>query len=212
MPGTLAFNKNLRNIGLDTLQVQRQGLQDYLSALQGIGGTQTPQGLAAEIAAHNAQMKAAPDPQAAAQQQLANYWAALNALRGPGAGTGQGVGPQGGTGDYAPHPAIPQGGTPQQFGRPASGVLPNYGNDFSYSTPDGSSLTWAGGAPTDLFGDFGAPDASSYYPGTDVAGLPNLDSILGAPASSPVYDQTAQGNIDPMMTDEDYFYAMMGGG
>src|SRR5438105_15963010 len=77
MPGTLAFNKNLRNIGLDTLQVQRQGQQDYLSALQGIGGTQTPQGLAAEIAAHNAQMKAAPDPQAAAQQQLANYWAAL---------------------------------------------------------------------------------------------------------------------------------------
>lgn len=212
IPGTLAFNKNLRNIGLDTMAVQRQGQQDYLSALQGIGGAQTPQALAAEIAAHNAQLNAAPDPAQAAQQQLANYWNALNAIRGPGGGTGQGTGPQGGTGALAPQvPGLPS--APQQFG----GAFPNYGSDFSYQTPGGSSLTWAGGAPLDLFGDlgsafggagaaptpsFGAPPNTAYNPSTNQS---VFDPYGG------YYDQTASPDFGGDMSNEDYFYNVLGG-
>ncbi len=211
IPGTLAFNKNLRNIGLDTLQVQRQGQQDYLSALQGIGGAQTPQGLAADIAAHNSQLNAAPDPQAAALQQQANYWAALNALRrGQGGNRGGGFDPAGGTGQYRHDPS-----TDGAYGF-GFGTLGQQGNGQAPLTPYNNG--------------------SQYYPGTDVNGLPNLDSILGAPlpgyGQAPPntyqgpqsstydpygayyntgYDQSASPTIDPNMTDEDYYYQMMGG-
>jgi hypothetical protein len=97
-PNSLAFNKTLRDVGLDTYAVKQQGIKDYNSLLGSISGLQTPQSLAAEIAAHNAQLKAAPDPQTASQQQLANYLAALNATRGPAGGTG-GYMPSTGTGN-----------------------------------------------------------------------------------------------------------------
>ncbi len=163
VPGTLAFNKNLRNIGLDTLAVQRQGQQDYLSALTGIGGTQTPQSLAAEIAAHNAQLKAAPDPQLAAEQQQRDYWNALNSLRGPGGGTRQGPTPGAGTGAFNPGAGalgFGFGGFGGQGGvqSPSGGSGGFYGGSSSTTTtPGGSSLTWNGGLGTDLFGDLGEP-------------------------------------------------------
>jgi hypothetical protein len=173
VPGTLAFNKNLRNIGLDTLSVQRQGQQDYLSALQGIGATQTPQSLATEVAAHNAQLNAAPDPSQAAAAQLQAYWSALNATRGPGGGSFAGPSPGGGTGAYSPTPF--SGGTPALGGgSPGGGV--NYGTDFSVGQPSGSSLSWAGSAPTDLFGDIGSGYDQSA--GTDFSGY---DQALSNP-------------------------------
>lgn len=205
IPGTLANNANLRNIGLDTLQVQQQGLKDYNSLLGSLAGLQTPQSLAAEIAAHNAQLRAAPDPTSAANQQLANYWAALNAMRGPGGGTGRGA-------------FTPGGGT--QTGSGALGF--GFGTLGQAQTPTMAGTTMGGFAPDQL------------YPGTEVTGLPNLDTILGAQnpyygqtpspidigsyygadASNPDYwswDQSAQPTIDPnAMSEEEWMYNMGG--
>ncbi len=168
MPGTLAFNKNLRNIGLDTLQVQRQGQQDYLSALQGIGAAQTPQGLAAEIAAHNSQLNAAPDPQSAALQQQANYWAALNAMRRQNlGGRGGGFDPAGGTGQYAaptsPNLGFGFGTLGQQNQNIPAGGNGGYGVSTA-TTPGGSSLTYTGQDFGDLFGNpYGGTQSPSPY-------------------------------------------------
>lgn len=212
IPGTLAFNKNLRNIGLDTLAVQRQGQQDYLSALAGIGGQQTDPNLAAEIAAHNAQLKAAPDPATAAQTQLAQYWAALNALRGPGGGTGQGASPSGGTGTFAPQPGM-LGGTPSPVYQGGGG-----GGTFggtTATTPDGSSFTWTGQDFGGLFGDLGGgspsyggtPSPSLYVPPSGVGGG------YGADASNSDYwnfgyDQSAPPDLasNAGYFDENAFY------
>ena len=202
IPGTLAFNKNLRNIGLDTQAIQRQGLQDYTSLLGSVSGLQTPQGLAAEIAAHNAQLRAAPDPQKAAERQLGDYWNSLAAARGlgnrGGGGGGGSIGfsPAGGTGDYAPNLGF--GG--------AGGVGNSQGFGFGSFGGQGQAV---------------AP-AQSIYPGTDIPGFSDLSTILGQPEAnydnpsygyndpfgySSYYDQSAQPDYaaDPM-TSLDYFY------
>lgn len=210
IPGTLAFNKNLRNIGLDTLQVQSQGLKDYLSTLAGIGGQQTPQGLAAEIAAHNAQLRAAPDPAQAAERQLANYWNALNALRGPGGGTGQGPGPQGGTGTLAPQAlGFGFGGYPGLPSTSGQGASPTgtFGGATA-TTPGGSSYTWTGQDFGDLFGD---PTGGSQFGTPTVPFAPTS----GLDASNPdfwnfgtTYDQSAPPDFTGLQDymDENAFY------
>lgn len=175
IPGTLAFNKNLRNIGLDTQAVQHQGAQDYSSLLGSVAGLQTPQSLAAEIAAHNAQLKAAPDPAKAAQQQLANYLAALNATRGPGGGTGGGGRPSAGTGAFAPPPAF----------NPA-----DYGFGFGSLGGQGRGYT----APIAGGGAGFSPD--SMYPGTEIPGLSNLGSILGPQSPAGSFDASNPNSWD----------------
>ena len=200
IPNSLLFNKNLRNIGLDTMAIQRQGQQDYTGLLNAVGGQQTPQALAAEIAAHNAQLNAAPDPTLAALQQLNNYMRGLNLgqQRASAGGGGGYINPGGGTGAYAQQPF--HGGTPGPAPYVPTSQIPNYPSP-----------------------------SQSLYPGTDVPGLPSLDSLLGpqnqnyspsAPidyggmgtygmdASSPNYwnfDQTAQPSFDPSMVDMNYF-------
>ena len=205
MPGSLIYNKNLRNIGLDTLAVQRQGLQDYLSLLGLAGSQQTPQSLATDIAQRNAVLKSAPDPAAAAVQQQNDYWRALAATRGPAGGTGPGPSPSGGTGNYAP------------TGIPGPAAL-----GFGFGSFGGGA-----GGPS-RFSNTGAiagypTSGSQYYPGTDVTGLPSLDTLLGTPStdsggydyynpdtwdmsSSLGYDQTAQPSFDPSLLNMDSFY------
>lgn len=94
--GSLANNKNLLGNILTTQDIQHQGAQDYTSALQAIGGQQLNPSLLAEIAAHNAQLAAAPNPTQAAQQQLLNYYGALNSARSGGPAGGTGIYSQGG--------------------------------------------------------------------------------------------------------------------
>lgn len=217
VPNSLAFNKTLRDVGLDTYAVQQQGQKDYLSLLQGVGGQQTPQGLAAEIAAHNAQLRAAPDPAQAAERQLANYWNALNALRGPGGGTGQGPGPQGGTGTLAPQ-ALGFGGISGGsslgvgFGSPVSrnantGTGPGFGgvpgqpgmayNDLMDMYGDTTPIDYTGGLPQDVY-DF-------WSGGTPVnPGGVNYDQGVGGFGVG--YDQSAPPQIPSDMSNEDYFY------
>jgi hypothetical protein len=83
-PGSLVQNRSLRSLGLTTEAMQRQGIQDFLSTLTGIGNTLTPQPLAAEISNRNALMAAAPDPAAAANEQLRQWMEKFRLTQGSG--------------------------------------------------------------------------------------------------------------------------------
>lgn len=210
VPNSLAFNKTLRDVGLDTYAVQQQGQKDYLSLLQGVGGQQTPQGLAAEIAAHNAQLKAAPDPQAAAERQLANYWNALNALRGPGGGTGQGPGPQGGTGTLAPQAlGFGFGGFPG-LSRSQAQPSPNYagsGDPFYDFWDLGNPVNTSVNTSTSTFGSSGDPFYDFWDQGTPVnPGGVNYDQ--GGGGFGVGYDQSAPPDFTGLQDymDENAFY------
>jgi len=74
---------------------KREGLQDYLSATQGIGSLQTDPNLAASIATQNSVWASAPDPQAAAEAQMKLWEKQFQALSmgGGGVGTGKVRGP-----------------------------------------------------------------------------------------------------------------------
>lgn len=117
-PGTLAFNQNMLGNLNYAGQQQALGAQQFNQALGTIGGQQLNPSLAAEISQSNAQLAAAPNPTAAANQQLQNYWNALNALKGPAGGSNQGLSPSGGTGQQAGSGALGFGfnslGQPQQ--------------------------------------------------------------------------------------------------
>ena len=157
IPGTLANNRNLLSNILTTRDIQSQGQRDYANLLGAVGQQQTPQSLAAGLSQSNAQLRAAPDPTLAAQQQLANYYAALNIARGPGGGTFRNpVTPSSGTGFYsappsaAPSPGPFYGGTPSPSpfaptSAPISGDFTSYFDDLSGETP------YPGGAVTSSY-------------------------------------------------------------
>lgn len=169
IPGTLANNRNLLSNILTTRDIQAQGQRDYTNLLGAIGQQQTPQSLAAGLSQSNAQLRAAPDPTLAAQQQLANYYAALNIARGPGGGTFRNpVTPSGGTGFYmsppsaAPSPGPFYGGTPSPSpfappSAPVSGDFNSYFNDLSGETAYPGAVTSSYEVPA------GYEDLQSYY-------------------------------------------------
>ncbi len=161
IPGTLANNAALLGNYRTTEQLQQQGLQNYANVLGAVGQQQIHPETLAEIAAHNATLGAAPNPQAAAEQQLANYFASLNAarsmgLRGQGGGGG-GYNPAGGTGVYAPQQPSGLGFGFGSFGQ---------GNQFNPNSNTGGIANY----PTPY---------QSMYPGTSLQGQPSLDSLLG---------------------------------
>lgn len=185
IPGTLAFNENLRNIGLDTQALQQQGVGNYLNQLSTTGGMQINPALAAQIAQENAQLAAAPDP-AQAAQALQNFYAnALNALRGPGGGTGgyAGASPAGGTGGYS------TGSGALGFGG-AGGV--------NVQQPSGALGFGFGSFPTNV--NYGQNVTS--VPGATLTNTPldpSLFGDIGFGGSGTTYDQSA--SFDPFSTD-----------
>ncbi len=185
IPGTLANNAALLGNYRTTEQLQQQGLQNYANVLGAVGQQQIHPETLAEIAAHNATLGAAPNPQAAAEQQLANYFASLNAARSMGLrgqGGGGGYNPAGGTGVYAPQQPSQQGFGFGQYGQQGGG---------GYSaSPYGPVPSGTGFSPDTL------------YPGTELQGQPNLSSILG-----PVNQNYApsQGYFDPAASTSDYW-------
>ena len=93
MPGSGLQNNNLfGNIAGFSENRQRQGLQDYLGTLAGVGHSLTDPGLATEVAARNSNLAAAPDPRLAAERQLQEWLTKFNLTRngigGPAGGTG----------------------------------------------------------------------------------------------------------------------------
>lgn len=170
--GSLANNKNLLGNILTTEQLQHQGAQDYLAAITGIGSQQINPALAAEIAAHNAQLNAAPDPTQAAQRQLQNYYAALNAARGPaGPSAGGGYGsPAGGTGQLGSGALGFGFGT---FGQQQP-TSPTGGGSFDTGVPTGYQ-DW-----NSYYSDLGGgADTSSYTLPTDYQDWNSYYSDLG---------------------------------
>ena len=87
MPGSgLSANRGLRNLGLATEDVQRQGLQDYNALMPVLSSTQTvrPE-TQADINTQNSVWRSAPDPAAAgnyAQQLFDRYLAAMSSPAG----------------------------------------------------------------------------------------------------------------------------------
>jgi hypothetical protein len=89
-----AGNYGLESLGQSVETMQRQGIQDYASLSGLLGNEQTPQSTALGVASNNATMAAAPNPQEAAAQQLANWQAGTQAGSAAGGGgvSGGGVG------------------------------------------------------------------------------------------------------------------------
>jgi len=80
MPGSgLQENQLFGNIAGFSENQQQRGIQNYLSLISGVGPTMTNPNLAAEIAARNADLAAAPDPRMAHQQQIEDYMRGLGA-------------------------------------------------------------------------------------------------------------------------------------
>jgi hypothetical protein len=99
-----------------TIQAQqamkRQGLQDYMGLSGMLGSMQTPQNTAIGLSESNANLGAAPNPQAVYQKMMDDYMRQRN------------QNPAGGTGTYAPPPII-SGAT---GGSRASAPIDNGGN------------------------------------------------------------------------------------
>ena len=181
MPGSqFSGNQGLAQLGLNTEALQQQGQKDYLSASQELGGMQTPQSLAAEIASSNATLGAAPDPAQAASEQLGQWMAKFNAASGGKGGyrlnsAAPSGGPAGGTGSYAgPNYTNPTVSQPNLSGL----QIPGYSFDNTTGQYTANSQPLGGWTP----GSGGvAQGAGSYYageaPSTDVStndyGIPN---------------------------------------
>lgn len=70
---TFAGQAGLLNVGRGVAATQQAGLSNYERMLGSLSGLMTPQNLATDIAERNALMAAAPDPQAAAEQQMQDF-------------------------------------------------------------------------------------------------------------------------------------------
>lgn len=97
MPGSgLSTNQLFGNIAGFSEKLQQQGVENWLASLAGVGRSMTDPTLSAEIAARNAALAAAPDPQLAAKQQMADWLEKFNLTQqyaGAGTGAYAGAGP-----------------------------------------------------------------------------------------------------------------------
>ncbi len=190
IPGTLANNAALLGNYRTTEQLQQQGLQNYNNLLSAVGQQQIKPETLADIAAHNANLAAAPNPQAAAEQQLANYFASLNAARSMGLrgqGGGGGYNPAGGTGVYASQQqpsglgfgfgSLGQGQQPVQGGYGGSGSISGLGGTFGGYGSDAAQMDafWNQGtnyptpyqSPVNYGIGYDVPQSPSYGVGYD---------------------------------------------
>lgn len=140
IPGTLSYNRGVRDIGRMAEEQAQQGLQDYGNLVSAVSSTQTvPPALQAEIAARNAQVGAAPDPFQAQShaEQLYNQY--LQQMRGPAGGTRDArslfpdvFNPRPGAGTITPDaPTVPRGTPPPVPGQP--GYVPKGRTGFPSS-------------------------------------------------------------------------------
>ncbi len=181
MPGAqLWSNKFMGNVvGARQDRIQK-GIQNYGAIVTELGKMGVDPALAAQIAAHNAQLAAAPDPKAAADEMFRKYLEAMALGRNqglggnPGGGFGGGYG--GGGGIWNPG----MGTTAAQ-----RGFGPAPGPSATQPTPSPSAgtkpATMSSWTPTgaDLFGDWGVPDLSYDSPW-----ITDLPGSFGSPSLS----------------------------
>lgn len=166
IPGTLAFNRGVRDIGTTAEAQVRAGQQAYNPAVSTISGTQTVSpALQTSIAERNATMASAPNPtmaQSYAQQLYDQY---LQQLRGPGGGTRGGFSPGAGT-LPPPGPTSTSRFSPDSYGGYGGGtgggvggagtggsaatIMP-YSPDAYTTGADGANMVWTGQDFSDLF-------------------------------------------------------------
>lgn len=160
-PGGIATNKWDASRLLATMQREHQGLQDYQSLLQSLSATQTPQSLAAEIAARNALFAAAPDPMLAAGALKGAFTSGLKGTAGAGVGmpaVSRGS-PFRDLGAFRDISRVMQPGTMTVSGPPGYSVVGGEQvRDTGYTDP---YAAWY----TSTFGNqgFGAPSGSGKY-------------------------------------------------
>lgn len=87
MPGSgAARDVTLQSLGLNSMQAQQTGQQDYMNFLTGAGSLMLDPSLQSEIANRNSIMASAPDPAAAAQQQRNDFSSYLWGMNRGGTG------------------------------------------------------------------------------------------------------------------------------
>lgn len=137
-------------------QRQAQALQQYESLAKSLGSMMTPQALASEIAARNATMAAAPDPELAAEQQMADW---MTKFRESGAAARGGGGMSFPGGGYNPAAAgvSDQYGVRSPYALRSSAAYSDYQPSADYlsslyaSLPTGRTI---GGGGADVLGDY----------------------------------------------------------
>lgn len=211
MPGSqFQGQQGLFRFGQDVEAQKRQGLQDLLAASKGFGSMLTPQALLAEIASRNATMNAAPNPTAAAQQQMADWQQRFNAAQGAAGNRG----PGGGTGAYAGGTRNTQPAFNPLTGPSGGGTYPPVtgtgGGDIpGYYSPDDPAY-WAqfgGGQSTDIPGYYSVEDPS-YWAQFDTGASP-IDSGYYSIDDPAYWDQFNTGgtqNASSGANDYSYFY------
>jgi hypothetical protein len=187
MPGsTLSSNRSARNLGLTSLGLQRNGLQDYEGLTGSVKTNQTvPPSLQAEISANNANLNAAPDP-AARAQALED---AFNRGRGGVAGLGGGFGGSLGAPNLHAAPGNPAGmGAPNAF-PVASGDFHGTGGGGGGGggggaapwTPGPAIYPGSTGAPLDFTGGSGSYDFGGNAGGSNWQDILDSYGLGGAP-------------------------------
>lgn len=86
--GSFTSNNFLASLGENSQQQQQSGIDNYLKFLTGVGGTQTDPNLAFQVGQQNAVDAAAPNPAAAAGEQVSEFDKYLKMVRGGGSGYG----------------------------------------------------------------------------------------------------------------------------
>jgi hypothetical protein len=200
---------------------QRQGEEDYLAMLKGVGATLTPQQLAADIASRNATMRAAPDPLAAANQQMQDWQNKFNQTAGgtrinPGGGTGapasimptsQGFqGPYGATGPFT-NPTQPNNAPVNVTGNTVGGGADNWsdiGGGYYMNLATGEIYDSQGGqqySGWDETGTTGTENGPAWggldLTSPDMFGIGGSYDFTGGGAGEDPYSFDYSGSYDP---------------
>jgi hypothetical protein len=217
MPGSgLQTSKNLLGNVLTTEDLQHQGIGDYLSTVTGLSKIQLDPSLAAEIAARNSNVAAAPNPAAAAQAGQNSFMRGLGLTRGGG---GNRL-PQLGSMQPDVHFGYDQPAALGPLDTGANQVITNYlpgtttpapggtSSLFDYNTTSDWGETGGGGTPGSSYfgpaGGYGQPGAGTQFdvpdfnnpqtpfdPNQDYFGLPQDNGAAGG--GDPMYDLSSTG-------------------
>lgn len=200
IPGTLGYNRGVRDLGLTAEGQVKAGEAAYNSTIPTISRTQTVDpATAANINETNAINLSAPDPAAAqsyAKQLFDEY---MTKLRGPGGGSGGG--PGGGTGNFASvrgGPNLsPPGSSPSTPGFDSGPWGKGYANMGAFGPASESTVGFGGGGWSGY--------SNPFAPSTGTAGSTNARSSAPPPLSPGDYNpanagNTWGGNSDPFNT------------
>ncbi len=213
MPGAgLWSNRFMGNVAGAKERLQQQGQQDYGAFLGNLAKTTDDPNLLAQIAARNATMASAPNPeQAAAALAEAYRRAQLDAAgraAGPAGGTANpylNLSPGGGTVPRTSPFLFPQATTPATAGwhDPGNPSNPHYYNDAMFNEDLSNFYPEYGGLGDTAGGGTGGysapPPNTTYNPQTDTSNYDPFGDVYGQN-----YDPYSEENFDPFAFLDEY--------